>query len=117
MVTHLTPTEQAPATPPPSRVTRIVATEQRDWSWTFAPDVPEALRPRLAELAAEMADAIGLRDELEGWPFHARDLDWDLRARAQEDALALAFDEALDLGCRITVRPACGRPRERGGDA
>lgn len=117
MIAHLTPTEQAPDATPPRRTTRVVATEGPDWRWTFDPPVPAALAPRLAELAAEMASEAGLRDELEGWPMHARDTEWDCRAEHHERRVALAFDDALALGYRLTVVPACGRPRERGGDA
>lgn len=113
MIAHLTPTEQAPDATPPRRTTAIVATEGSDWRWTFTPPVPADVAPRLAELAAEMASEAGLRDELEGWPMHARDTEWDIRAEHHERRIALAFDAALDLGYVLTVRPALGRPRER----
>lgn len=114
MIAQLTPTEQAPdATPPPRRCVAVTATEGPDWSWTFTPDVPAAVRPRLAELCAEMACAMNEREALEGYALRDRDTEWDLHAAGQEQIVALAFDDALALGYRLTVVPAIGRAAER----
>jgi|SRR5690348_1385883 len=113
------PQAQAPAAiEPPRRTIAVTATEGPDWSWSFAPAVPDAVAGRLAALAAEMADAAGLLDELYGLPVWAMDLETDLAARRQEELRALAFDESLRLGYPLRqVIPAVGRPRERGGEA